>query len=313
MFEELGISSIRIDLPFRLDHVNCFLAEGNNGWIIIDAGLNDKKTEDRWSELIAGKHVTDLLITHYHPDHFGLAGGLQEMTGARVSMSKTDINTGMYVWEKDFTQEIFHNYVLAGIPEKTAIQMTSNTESFLPSVTPYPCVTHYFKEGEKIRFGRYEYEVIFTPGHSDGLVVFYNRERNVLLSTDHILPSTTPNISYWFHGIRDPLGTYLASLNKIKKLNADFVIPSHGQPFYGANDRVDEILAHHDKRLQETIDSIGSGETIYEVCSRVFNRQLSLHETRFALGETIAHLEYLRGRGELGREMKGKYWSYFKV
>lgn len=310
MFEDLGIIPVRVDLPFRLDHVNCFLVEGENGWTVIDTGLHDERTVARWDELLKGKKVTDLLITHYHPDHFGYAGGMQKKTGARVSMSETDAKSGVTVWEEAFIQEIRRNYMLAGIPEKTAIRMTSDTESFLARVTPYPEVDHYFQDGETIRIGRYEYEVMFTPGHSDGLVVFYNREKDVLLSTDHILPKITPNIAYWFHGIEDPLGVYMESLKKIRKLDADFVIPSHGKPFYGANDRIDEILKHHEERLAKTMDAVGSGVTIFEASERLFNKALNIHETRFALGETIAHLEYLRHRGELAREMREGQWWY---
>ncbi|HEX6923567.1 MAG TPA: MBL fold metallo-hydrolase, partial [Bacillales bacterium] len=206
MFKELGITPVRIDLPFRLDHVNCFLAEGEDGWTLIDTGLHDQKTVGRWNELLQEKKVTDLLITHYHPDHFGYAGGLQQKTGARVSMTETDSESGINVWEEDFILEIRRNYFLAGVSEETAVQMTSNTKEFTAAVTPYPEIDHYFQDGEKIQIGPYEYEVIFTPGHSDGLVVFYCKEKNVLLSTDHILPRITPNIAYWFHGIENPLG-----------------------------------------------------------------------------------------------------------
>src|SRR5699024_1925065 len=95
-----------------------------------------------------------------------------------------------------------------------------------------------------------------TPGHADGMVTFYNKEKNVLLSTDHILPKITPNISYWFHGNPDPLASYLHSLDEIKKLDADFVIPSHGKPFHGANERIEEIKSHHEDRLTETLEAI---------------------------------------------------------
>src|SRR5699024_7910323 len=103
---------------------------------------------------------------------------------------------------------------------------------FVPYVSPLLSVDHYFNEGDMIYLSDNVYEVIFTPGHSDGLICLYNKENNVLFSTDHILPKITPNISYWFYGKQNPLGDYEKSLQKIKKLNAEFVIPSHGKPFY---------------------------------------------------------------------------------
>jgi glyoxylase-like metal-dependent hydrolase (beta-lactamase superfamily II) len=311
MLESLGIVPVTVDLPFRLNHVNCFMAEGEQGWKVIDVGLHDDRTVQRWNQELAGKTVTDILITHYHPDHFGYAGGLQERTGARVSMTEVDAEAGINSWQKSFIIKIRDNYSLAGIPNDTAYKMTSNTEEFVSVVTPYPKVDHYFQEGETISLGKYDYEVIFTPGHSGGLVSFYNKEKNVLLSTDHILPKITPNISYWFHGDPNPLATYLQSLEKVKRLDADLVIPSHGKPFYGASDRIDEIKKHHDDRLIQTLESISGGGTVYEVCQKLFRKTLNIHETRFAVGETLAHLEYLRLNGECKRETKDGQWWYY--
>src|SRR5699024_9051446 len=130
---------------------------------------------------------------------------------------------------------------MADVPEGIMKKIIDLTKKFIPYVSPWPKVNHYLQEGDTIQFGNGAYEVIFTPGHSEGLVVFYNKEDNVLLSTDHILPKITPNISYWFYGEANPLQSYENSLNKIKRLDAEFVIPSHGQPFYNANNRIDEI------------------------------------------------------------------------
>ncbi|MFC7394212.1 MBL fold metallo-hydrolase [Scopulibacillus cellulosilyticus] len=311
MLDDLGIIPVKIDLPFRLNHVNCFLAEGSGGWTVIDTGLHNKKTAELWDEQLKGKRVTDIIITHYHPDHYGYAGGLQRKTGAQVSMSEIDARDGSASWEKGSIRNIQENYALCGIPYETAQQMIGNTQGFYKSITPYPEVNHYLQEGEKIPFGLFEYEVIFTPGHSDGLVTFYNKDKNVLLSTDHILPKITPNIAYWFHGDENPLASYLNSLKKVRKLNADFVIPSHGQPFYGANDRIDKIIQHHDARLEKTLDCIKNGATIFEACQGLFRRDLNIHETRFALGETLAHLEYLRYDKQCQREILSGKWWYF--
>src|SRR5699024_7339029 len=195
-------------------------------------------------------------------------------------------------------------------PEEIGNEMVYNTKTFIPHVTPYPKVDHYFEEHDRFKIGKYEYEVMFTPGHSDGLIVFYNEEKKVLLSTDHILPRITPNISYWFHGDSNPLKTYLNSLDKVKSLQAEYVIPSHGKPFYDANKRIDEIVAHHDDRLNETLQKTNEYQTVYRICEALFQFELTVHETRFAIGETIAHLEYLRHKGELEREEIDGIWHY---
>ncbi len=310
LLKELGITPIRVELPFRLNHVNCFMAEGENGWTVIDSGLNNPYTTQLWDEKLQGKTVTDLYLTHYHPDHFGHSGTLQQKTGARVSMSKIDADAGYNAWTDEFLGSIHSYYQASGIPEEIGTQMVQNTVEFIPLVTPHPKIDHYFIEGEKVPIGRFDYEVIFAPGHSDGMVCFYNAEKNVLLSADHILPRITPNISYWFHGNDNPLKSYLTSLEKIKKLDIDFVVPSHGKPFHGANQRIDEIIKHHDTRLAETMKAIGQGATVYEVFNRLFQFELTIHEVRFAVGETLAHLEYLRHKGNCQREMQNGVWHY---
>lgn len=301
---------VTIDLPFRLNHVNCFIGEGENGTQVIDTGLHNESTVKRWEKELAGKTVTDILITHYHPDHFGYAGALQQKTGANVSMSQIDAEAGLFAWQDNFLNDLSDNYKLAGISEDNKNNMIANTKEFVPLVTPYPEVNHYLKEGERLPIGKYEYEVIHTPGHSDGLVTFYNQEKNILLSTDHILPKITPNISYWFHGDPNPLGNYLKSLDKIKKLDVDLVVPSHGKPFSGGNERIEEIIAHHEERLETLLESIQDGLTVYEASERLFQKKLTIHESRFAIGETLAHLEYLRLEGKCERELIGGHYRY---
>ncbi|WAA12067.1 MBL fold metallo-hydrolase [Fervidibacillus halotolerans] len=311
MLEQIGLKLVRLDLPFRLNHVNCLLAEGEKGWIVIDTGLNNRYSKERWKEELDGKEVSDIFVTHYHPDHFGYAGGLQQETGAKVSMPKIDAENGLKVWTDQFLKELHGHYALAGIPKSVATAMVENTREFVPRVTPYPKITHYFQEGERFQIGKLEYEVLFTPGHSDGLIVFYNRDQKVLIATDHILPKITPNISYWFHGDPNPLATYLQSLQKIEKLAVDFVIPGHGKPFYGANGRIEEIKKHHETRLNKTLDALKKKSTVYEISKVLFPNIETIHETRFAIGETVAHLEYLRLKGEIHREQKDGHFYYF--
>src|SRR5690625_319097 len=148
LLKDLGIQCIKLDLPFRLNHVNCFLAEGENGWKVIDTGLHQKDTVNRWENELMGKTVTDIIITHYHPDHFGYAGGLQKQTGARVSMTEMDANAAEQAWQQDFIDQFYQYYEWAGIPEGLTEQIIHNTRAFIPVVTPYPEVHHYLEEGE---------------------------------------------------------------------------------------------------------------------------------------------------------------------
>ena len=310
MFAQLGITPIRIDLPFRLDHVYCFLAEGEDGWLLIDTGLNDEKTRARWEEIIAGKSLSTIVITHYHPDHIGYAGGLQAKTGASVAMTKIDEDAAKKVISTEFLNMLRTHYEKANIPKQLAKEMLDVSTEFKRAVFPLPNVTHYLRAGAKIKIGRYEYEILHAPGHSDGMVCFYNQERRVLLSADHILGEITPNITYWFFGDENPLRSYLHSLEEVKKLEIDLVIPSHGEPFQNAAKRIEEMIRHHDERLEETLRILKTHDTVYDICQQLFSKRLNVHDFRFAIGETIAHLEYLRAEGACVREEEKGKWIY---
>lgn len=303
MFHDLGVIPITIELPFRLNHVNCFLAEGENGWAIMDAALNNETARSTWEKALQGKEVDTIYISHYHPDHFGYAGGLQKKTGATVWMTKTDEENGLNSWEPGHLDPLIENYRLCGTPEELSGDMFENTEDFVQLVTPYPNVQKHFEEGQIVPFGKYEYEAFETPGHSEGMIVLFNKEKSVLFSTDHILPKITPNISYWFHGNPDPLQQFIDSLHKIKKLDAEYVIPSHGKPFLDANKRIDELIAHHDSRLNVVLDLLKEPLTAFEVCQNMFHKKLTIHESRFALGEALAHLQYLYFKGEITKQI----------
>ncbi|WP_284035406.1 MBL fold metallo-hydrolase [Neobacillus sp. 114] len=309
MLTEIGVTQVTVPLPFRLNHVNCFLAEGANGWTIIDAGLNTEVSRDIWTPIIEKHDVQDIIITHYHPDHFGYAGTLQQLTNAEVWMTEVDAKTGLDCWEPESIAEMKQHYDTFGFPDDLSMILTSDENSFNAKVKPYPTVNRHLIEGMKIPFGRYEYEVIFTPGHSDGLISLFNKEHSILFSTDHILPRISPNISYWFRGIRNPLEAFFQSLEKIKVLDAEYVIPSHGKPFQGANQRIDELLAHHQERLEKVCEVLKQPRTIYEVNGHLF-QNLNIHETRFAVGETLAHLEYLYFKNQCTKSLHNGTWYY---
>ncbi|SDN31973.1 MBL fold metallo-hydrolase [Bacillus sp. OK048] len=309
MLTEIGVTQVTIPLPFRLNHVNCFLAEGPSGWMIIDAGLNNSVSRDIWNPIIEKYDIKDIILTHYHPDHFGYAGTLQQLTNAEVWMTEIDAEAGLSYWEPDSIKTVNMNYDTCGFPENLSNVLTTDEKGFNVHVKPYPTVQHYLEEGMKFSFGKYEYEVIFTPGHSDGLITLFNKENSILFSTDHILPKISPNISYWFRGNRNPLQSYMTSLEKIERLNVEYVIPSHGKPFRNANQRIEELLAHHHERLEMTYDSIKKPATIYEVNTMLF-KNLNIHETRFAVGETLAHLEHLHLNNQSKKIFQDGTWYY---
>lgn len=308
LFSDLQIERITIDLPFRLNHVHCFLAEGENGWKVMDTGLHNEAAINAWQSHIKNKQIEDIILTHLHPDHIGYAGKMQKETDARVLMTEIDANLSGILWEKESREKLKKQYKECGVSEETIQEMVKQP----PLIYPLPIITGFLNEGDKIIFGRLEYEVIFTPGHTEGLVCLYNNEKQILLSTDHLLPKITPNISLRIGGDENPLATYLHSLAKIKKLDIEIAIPSHGEPFYEVHRRIEEVEKHHMERLEKLVDIISDPKTAVEICEGLFKRSLSYHELHFALGETLSHLEYLIAKGKCEKTIHdGKYYYHY--
>ncbi|WP_338448746.1 MBL fold metallo-hydrolase [Niallia oryzisoli] len=309
MLKVLGIQRIKIDLPFKLDHIYCFLAKGEEGWKILDTGLHNEKAIETWRPHLTGKNITDIIISHCHPDHIGYAGQLQKETNALVWMSETDAVLSPLLWSDDSSKILHQRYISCGVDHKTINKLSSLTD---PLVFPLPKVSGYLKDGDTIMFGNYPYEVIETPGHTDGLFVLYNKEKKVLLSTDHILPKITPNISLRSTGDSNPLESYFQSLSKMRSLDVEYVIPSHGEPFSQFHQRVEELEKHHHERLEFILTLLDQPKTAFQVCEQLFRENLTIHELRFAIGETLSHLVYLINKGLCQRTEENGIWYYVR-
>jgi glyoxylase-like metal-dependent hydrolase (beta-lactamase superfamily II) len=313
--KDLEIIRVRIPLPFRLNHVNCYLAKGAEGWTILDAGLGYDMTRETWKKTFTehGLKPTDIkqiYLTHYHPDHYGFCGELQQWTGAKVYMSRRSYEQAQTMWTEERFVNAKQNYIRSGIPEPVAEQIDVMGRRFSGWVRPHATADHWIEEGDTFQFGALTYEAVHTPGHADGHMCLINKAEKVWIAADHLLAKITPNITYTIKGKGDPLKDYLNSLRRIKDFDLDYVIPGHGSTFTDVTKRINEVLDHHDKRLSLVMESVkgnGSdsstgGKDAYQVCQDLFSKQLNEHEIRFAIGETLAHLQYLVNEGEIQQE-----------
>lgn len=296
--KQYGLYQVTIPLPFRLNHVHCYAAQQGDRWTLIDTGLNRPETRQAWTEAfkehgIMPEKVERVILTHHHPDHFGFAGGMQEWTGAEVYMSSEAEERAFFSWTRENFVRNQAFYTAAGVPEDIVKQLSENDDVFYELVRPFPRDVKRITEGHTYRIGELMYEAIETPGHAEGHMCFYNKEEKVLLAGDHLLKKISPNISYHGHGDANPLQTYLDSLNKIKGLDIALVVPGHGPVFTDAQERINELLHHHEERLARILDVMKGEMSAYEISEALFSRVLTVHEQRFAIGETIAHLHYL--------------------
>ena len=301
--EQLSIYRVRHPLPFRLSHVNCYAIKGSDGWSLIDTGLNTEACIKAWQQFMTEQHIgeTDIkgiYLTHAHIDHFGAAGWLQQLTGAPVYISAADAEAVTNVHEEALIDGMADLFKRNGMTPELSHRASNETEKLYAMNKPFPALS-IIEPGCSIQLGDYFYTVISTPGHSDGHLCFFNEQYGVLFSGDHLLAHISPNISLWKDCESNPLKDYLQSLKSNRSLPCKTVLPAHGAPFENMEQRIAELEAHHIERLEMMKESAAGGATAFEVCRQVFNLDLTDHEMRFALTETLAHLMFLVDKGEL--------------
>ncbi|PTX59087.1 glyoxylase-like metal-dependent hydrolase (beta-lactamase superfamily II) [Melghirimyces profundicolus] len=311
------IWEVPLPLPFPLKIIKSYLLKGSNGYTVVDTGLHYEGDIEAWEE--AGKtigfdwnEVERIVLTHYHPDHYGLAGWMQRQTGAPVKMSRTDFEQASLFWDEDSDQpeEMARFYAGHGLSSEWVEKIPEHLRGFTKWVQPHP-EPEFIRGGETIRLGDREYRILHTPGHADGHLSFYDEERGWLIGGDFLLPKITPNISLWPGCDPDPLRTYLNMLEEMDQLPVKKVFPAHGPAFEHYHERIEELRRHHGERLERMKGWVkGKGANAVEVCCRMFGKNLTIHNLRFALSETLAHLEYLRLGGELVREKEAGVWIY---
>ncbi|HEY8449112.1 MAG TPA: MBL fold metallo-hydrolase [Bacillota bacterium] len=301
-----GIFLIEIPIPTPLRSVNCYLARGRDGWTIVDTGFHTEETELAWHtafrELgVRPAEVKQIVVTHHHGDHYGAAGWLQQQTGAVVLILDRELPRARRIWEDDYPPRVSAFMLSHGMPADIANTLAEEYERARRRALPHAQLTPV-REGERITIGDRAFEVIWAPGHSDGLMVLWNVEERLLIADDMILGEISPNISLWPGGAPDPLAHYLASLDKVSRLPARLTLTGHREPVHDLARRSRELREHHAHRLAETRRFTGARATGWEVACRLFQHALnSVSNMRFALTETVAHLEHLCGRGELVR------------
>lgn len=303
-----GIYQVRLPLPFPLRFVNCYLLQDGAGWTVLDTGLNYPPSQAAWqaafAELGIGPHmITRIILTHAHPDHYGSAGWLAAQSGAPVLISPVEQEFAQKVWHGDATayRSVVELFCAHGMPAGLSEIVYDDMVALRPMTRPLP-ETIPLEPGTRLRIGTRAFHAITTPGHSDGHLVFYCAEERLLLCGDVVLVKITPNISLWPYGRPDPLADFLQSLDYLARLDVALALPGHGPLIDTFRQRLDELHAHHDERLHTTERAIGSGATAFDVCMVVFpTDQLSPHQFRFAMAETLAHLEHLVGKGRLVR------------
>jgi len=305
-----GILWARIPLPFRLDHINVYLIDDGDGWAIVDTGIGNDATRAVWESLaagpLAGRRFTRLIVTHYHPDHIGLAGWLCERFALPLLTSQTSylgcLNISLSPGALD-AKPYRDFYLRHGLDAATTQRVATQGHGYLRMVSGLPPTFERLVAGDTLKIGRRSFEVLTGNGHAPEQVMLYCAADNVFLAADQVLAKITPNVSVWaVEPTGDPLGLYVRSLGELKqRLPAEaLVLPGHQLPFYGLHVRSDQLIAHHEMRCAAIAEACRAApRSAAELVPVLFSRQLDPHQMSFAFSEVQAHVNYMLRRGEL--------------
>jgi glyoxylase-like metal-dependent hydrolase (beta-lactamase superfamily II) len=307
-----GVLWLRMPLPFQLDHINLWLLRDGDGWTIVDTGFPDDGVRATWLRVIEQLDgpVKHLIVTHFHPDHLGLASWLMETTGATLSMTSGEFLTAHVVWNEigghgaRFMVEQFRQH---GLDEERLAKFEKRGSGYRKAVPALPDYYHRLKAGDTTRIDGKSWQILIGHGHAPEHMALYCAELGVLISGDMLLPKISTNISVFAATPdADALRWFLESLDELASGIPDktVVLPSHGLPFVGVQPRVAALKAHHEDRLRALEESCERApKSAAELLDVLFQRALDTHQTMFAMGEAIAHLNYLEQAGRLSRNM----------
>jgi len=304
-----GIDAVRMSVPWALDHVNCWLldepAVGTGACSLIDTGINTKNTRTVWQQVLQNRAPHKTLITHYHPDHNGLAGWFAEQ-GSPCFGHANEVAVMHHIWasdEADYVAEFTRWYQRHGLGESHIQPLKLVGHGYRKTVAPLPDANHWnlLQAGDTIELGERTFSVLTGHGHAPAMIMLYCESDKLLIAADQVLPKISPNVSV-LPGAPDPnpLASFIGSLQELQALPEDvLVLPSHGDPFIGLHQRVQTLLDHHQLRLDQLRAVCTKTVQAADVLSTLFQRELDVQQMSFALGEAVAHLRYLVHLGEL--------------
>lgn len=304
---------LRLPLPYRLDHVNVYLIADGPGWAVLDTGLGTDACRAAWDAILAGplagQPLTRMIVTHYHPDHVGLAGWLSRRFGLELSMPRPEYlySLALQYAPGDLGADTYRPfYRRHGLSSQLTELVLRRGHEYLRRTTGVPTSYHRIKHGDTLTFRGRGFQVLTGGGHALEQAMLYRPEENLFFAADQVIARISPNVSV--HAMEpdlDALGIYLASLRALRQsVGPDvLVLPGHGLPFYGLHQRIDELIMHHRERCAAIADACrGQPLSVAEIVPQVFHRELDEHQTSFAFGEVLAHVNHMLEQGELRRQ-----------
>ena len=304
-----GILWARLSLPFRLDHVNVYFIADDDGWIIVDTGVDNGTCRREWQALLDGPlknfRFSGLLVTHHHPDHIGLAGWLCATLDVPLLTSRTAFLSAMNFYNSPellAASEYGRFYAGHGMSPEVAALVSTIGHEYMRMLSRPPVTYRRIKDGDTLIFGGRRFQVLTGDGHCPEQVMLHARDDDLFLAADQVIEKISPNVSVMaFEPEGDPLGGFLQSLARIRRdIPADvLVLAGHRLPFHGLHERCDQLIHHHHDRCDVIRNALKTEpRSAADLVPLMFERDLTPQEMSFAFGEVLAHANHLVALGE---------------
>ncbi|SFF52724.1 Glyoxylase, beta-lactamase superfamily II [Fontimonas thermophila] len=315
-----GVLWLRMPLPLALDHINLWALADDEGWTLVDSGLNTEATAAAWETLLGGalggKPVRRLICTHMHPDHIGMAGWLAERTGCRLWITRLEYLTCRTLVAdtgRPAPEDGVRFYRAAGWNDEQLARYRERFGSFGRGIYRLPDSFRRLSDGERLRIGAHEWTVVVGRGHSPEHACLYCAGLDVLISGDQVLPRISSNVSVFpTEPDADPLGDWLDSLDRLSAAIPDsaLVLPAHNEPFRGLHARLASLREGHTRSLDRLYAALDSPQRAVDLLGLLFRKPLRGEHYLMATGECLAHLNWLlrRGRIEATIDTNGVRW-----
>jgi len=314
---ELGIFRIPIPIPFTQagGPVNAYVIEEEEGVLLFDPGFGAGPSQAVLAAGLAStghrfEEVNHIVLSHGHIDHYGAARWALEQAGQQATVLIHQADAGKVLepgadWPAMLTRN--GGYLLSlGLPLHVLEEMIANTGTEagmgrrLSDVSP-------LVPGDMFRCRHVTLEVHPMPGHTPGLCCLYEREHRLLFSADHLLERVSPNPLIEFGPEGEPpsfkpLVSYFESLERVRALAVDLVLPGHAAPFNRCLETIDTLCAFYERRQAKLLHALENGpRTAYEAMIELFPPTRTF-ELFLMLSETLGNLELLEDRGKIERE-----------